>query len=177
MKIDFRFDDDFDDKLLDSISGAIRNVWASAAQEYYAKHIAATAHNLKPPQGIQSLINSNLDKSLLSHDWQGKDGRFVKGSTWLRITFRHQMSLGSDFMDGLLLAKREGIQAAIIAAPSLDFARLVTPRDAGAIVTYHKLEEYFSRARSLFPIPLILGRLSGTEGLSQEVDRLIRGRE
>ncbi len=169
MRVDFRVSGEPDQALLDDISESVSTVWALAAGDFYARHVAAVAREIKPPLGIQPFINDRLDYELPSSGWEGSEGRFTKDNAWLRITFRHAMSLGSDFMDGLLLAYREGIRVAVIAAPSREFARLVTPRDAGAIITYERLEEYFSRAHPLFQIPLVIARLSEGEGLPPQV--------
>jgi len=169
MRIDFRVSGEPEEGLLDDIFESVSNIWAQSAGDFYARHVAAVARGIKPPLGIQPFINNRLDAELPASGWEGSEGRFTKDSTWLRITFRHAMSLGSDFMDGLLLAYREGIRVAVIAAPSIEFAKLVTPKDAGAIVTYERIEEYFSRAHPLFQIPLVIGRLSEGQGCPPQV--------
>lgn len=173
MKIDFRVAGNVDDSLLGDISSSISDVWRLSATDYYARHTAAVALKKKVPLGMQKSINQNLNFELPRAGWDGKEGRFWKDNVWLRITFRHGMSIGSDFMDGLLLAYREGVKVAVIAAPSLAFAKLVTPNDGASLVTFEKLEEYFSRAHPLFQIPLVIGKLSEGGNLERDIQRFL----
>jgi len=161
---------------LDGLNEALFGVWEGAALEYAAKYYAAEAVGKSPPKGVQAQINEQIEEKLTGRGWEGSDGRFVRGNTFLRITFRHQMSLGSDFMDALILANREGMECAVIAAAGLDFARKITPGDFNSIVTFEKLVPYYARAHSLFPIPLSIGELIPTSSLPSDIERLINSR-
>lgn len=161
---------------LDGVDEALLGVWEAACLDYAARYYAAEAVGKSPPKGVQAQINEQIEKKLTSRGWEGSDGRFVRGKTFLRITFRHQMSLGSDFMDALILAKREGMECAVIAAAGMDFARRITPGDFNGIVTFEKLVPYYTRARPLFSIPFSIGELLPASSLASEVERLINSR-
>ena len=151
-------------------------VWAEASEAYCSRYWAFEASGKKLPLGVQPFLNKALDQRFHDAKWFGSDGRYTKSKTWFRVTFRHQMSLGSDFIDGLLLAEKEGIEQIVIAAPSHDFAKLITPRDANSIVTFEKLEAYFASAKQLFRINIAIARLSAASTARIEVDELIRFR-
>ncbi len=176
MEIHFKSAKELPSSFLETINGQLDLVWVRAASAFFARHVALNSQPSKQPKGVQAFINECLEDALPQFGWEGGDGRFVKDGIWLRFTFRNQMSLGSDFMDALLLAHRENVQALIIAAPSMEFARLITPKDVNSIVTYEKLEEYYARANSLFQIPLAIGRLEATGPLSPDIQRVLKSR-
>ena len=66
---------------------------------------------------------------------------------WLRITFRHQMSLGSDVVDALKVCRKGGMTEAAILAASDQFLDVISPNDARALVSYEKLRRENVRSR------------------------------
>jgi hypothetical protein len=176
MKLSLRYQVRPPGHFLAGIQEALAGVWAESANDYAAKYWAAEAAKKAPPKGVQAQINQVIEKKLRIEGWEGTDGRFVRNNTFLRVTFRHQMSLGSDFMDALMLAQREGIECAVIAAAALDFAKKITPRDFNSIVTFEKLVPYYTRVLPLFPIPLAIGELTPASVLAPDVERLINQR-
>ena len=92
--------------------------------------------------------------------WEGGSGYYVKGATWARITFRHQMSMGSDFLDALKVCKKQGAELAIIIAASLETLRVVTPNDAAALVSFEKLRAQVLDLDGALDIPLLIGELT-----------------
>src|SRR5437660_11907974 len=86
-----------------------RDVWREAAIEFYAERRAKEQRRLRTPKGIQPFLNGVIDRRFEENGWSGTSGRFRKKSTWVRVTFRHQMSIGSDFMDALRLHVKEGV--------------------------------------------------------------------
>jgi hypothetical protein len=176
MQIELKMYKPLPEWFIENIQGDLEDIWQVAARNYVSKYEALRAHGKKPPQGAQAFINSQLESTLSDRGWEGTDGRFVKDGVWLRITFRHQMSLGSDFMDALLLAHREQLKGLVIAAPSLDFAKVITPKDANSITTYEKLEEYFARAVELFQVPIAIGRLSPIGNIENKIQEVLISR-
>jgi hypothetical protein len=177
MRIDLKTIKPLSKEFLHSLQSDLSGVWKSAATEFYARFVALSAHGKNPPLGMQPVINSQLNEMMVAKGWQGSSGRFIKDNVWLRITFRHQLSLGSDFMDALLVAHREQMQALVIAAPSIEFAQLITPRDFKAITTFDKLETYFNRAQDLYQVPLAIGRLEPDERLDSAIEQLLQARQ
>lgn len=176
MKIELkgRYRDDSPELL--EAQKVLKGSWSAACENYAAKYWACEALGKKPPMGVQPFLNSVLDNRFKEANWVGGDGRYTKSDTWFRVTFRHQMSLGSDLIDGLLLAKKEGIKQIVIAAAAPDFAKIITPKDANSIVTFEKLDAYFARAKEVFPIDAAIGRLSIFQSPPNDVKDLILGR-
>ena len=91
------------------------------------------------PKGVQPYLNRLLEARFAAAAWEGRDGRFRKEDTWVRVTFRHQMSLGADFLDAMRLAKKEGVGEVAICAATTTFLTLISPNDAKTLVSYEKL--------------------------------------
>ena len=113
--------------------------WREAAIAFYAKRAARLRRGRSAPKGMQSELNNVIDSRFYDAGWIGSDGRFVKGSTWVRVTFRHQMSLGSDFIDAAKVCAKEGCTQAAILAGESDWLRLVSPNDWRALVSFEKV--------------------------------------
>jgi hypothetical protein len=118
-----------------------------------------------------------LDAQFEAAGWDTNDGRYRKGEAWVRITFRHQMSLGSDFIDAIRLAKKDGVSHLVIAAASREFLEVISPNDAGALISFEKLVAQTAELNGAIDIPLFLGRLTPISELPPEVeDALLRQR-
>lgn len=150
--------------------------WREAATEFYAERATRLRHGKQAPKGIQSFLNAVLRRRFEGSDWDTHRGRFLKGDTWVRVTFRHQMSLGSDFLDALKVVKREGMQQVAILAASRGFLSLVTPNDADVLVSYEKLAIQTADLSGCLDIPLFIGKLDPKSTLPDEVARAISGR-
>ena len=134
--------------------------WRDAAVGFYAERAARVRRGRSAPKGMQLELNKVVAQRLEGAGWAGADGRFAKDQTWIRVTFRHQMSLGSDILDAARLCAREGyLQAAILAAES-GFLRVISPNDYGALVSFEKLRIAVAELQGVLDIPLFLGALS-----------------
>src|SRR5438309_8721882 len=104
-------------ELLDAVDLLGEGTWRDAAVHFHRVVKEKKKLGVRVPKGIQPYLNDIIDTKFLKAGWAGRDGNFRKGQTWIRVTFRHQMSLGSDFLEALRLVKKEGVkQAAIFAA-------------------------------------------------------------
>ena len=79
------------------------------------------------------------------------------------------MSLGSDFLDALRVNRKEGVSHLLIAAASSDFLKLISPNDAGALVSFEKLWSQTAELKGVVDIPLFIGRLTPSSALPREV--------
>jgi hypothetical protein len=70
------------------------------------------------------------------------------------------MSLGSDLLDAAKLVAREGYDQVSILAAEASFLRLISPKDAQALVSFEKLQISVAELRGVLPIPLFIGALS-----------------
>ena len=136
------------------------NVWAEASVEFYAERDSKIRFGKRAPKGMQRTLNAIIDRKLTDAGWEGGSGYYVKGATWARITFRHQMSIGSDFLDALKVCKKQGAELAIIIAASLETLRVVTPNDAAALVSFEKLRAQVLDLDGALDIPLLIGELT-----------------
>jgi hypothetical protein len=150
--------------------------WREAATEFYAERATRLRHGKQAPKGIQPFLNAVLRRRFESREWDTHRGRFLKDDTWVRVTFRHQMSLGSDFLDALKVTKREGAEHVAILAASRAFLGLISPNDADVLVSYEKLSLQTADLAGCMDIPLFIGRLEPKSTLPDEVAKAISGR-
>ena len=104
----------------------------------------------------------------------GEAGYYFKDKTWVRVTFRHQMSLGSDILDAIKVCKKEGIQQAVILAANRRTLNIISPNDAAAIVSFEKLEKEIMSLDGALNIPLIIGELSPMSSASEDINNELR---
>ena len=149
--------------------------WREAANHFALNHELKANLGKSAPLGIQPFLNAVIEERFLDSGWSGEDGRFKKKRTWFRITFRHQMSLGSDFLDAIRLPKSENIEQCVILAASDDFLRVITPRDWRSLCSFSKIAGQMAQLEGHITPPLIIGELSPVSQLSQSASSLIYG--
>jgi hypothetical protein len=147
--------------------------WRESAVEFYAVRTTRLRQGRQAPKGIQPFLNDVLDRRFEDSGWEGVGGRYRIRDSWLRITFRHSMSLGADFLDALRLARKEGVRQAAIAAASEDFLRLISPNDAKALVSFERVWAQASELDGVFDCELFIGRLTPASALPPEVSAAI----
>lgn len=146
------------------------NVWKDASISFYALRDVKTKSGKSAPKGMQRFLNEVLVKRFLEKGWEGDAGYFVKGKTWIRITFRHQMSLGSDIIDAIKVCKKEGIELAMIFAANRQTLNIVSPNDAAALVSFEKLQKEIIDLDGAIDIPMIIGQLTPLTTASQDIN-------
>ncbi|MBW2560065.1 MAG: hypothetical protein JRE40_04320 [Deltaproteobacteria bacterium] len=146
--------------MIEAISILADDVWREAAVEFYARRAAAIRNGRRAPKGMQSELNRVIKQRFEDSGWLNASGRFAKERTWVRVTFRHQMSLGSDFLDAARLCAREDFEQAAIFAAGSEFLRLISPNDAAALVSFEKLRAAMIDLEGVLDIPLVIGELS-----------------
>jgi hypothetical protein len=114
-------------------------------------------------------LNRTIGERFEAAGWDSLDGRYLKNSTWVRVTFRHQMSLGSDILDAVRLHVKESLSQVAILAGESGFLRLVTPNDAAALISFEKLRVAVAELNGVVTIPLIIGALSPKSDLPPEI--------
>lgn len=144
-------------------------VWREAAIDFYALRSAKLRQGRIAPKGMQGELNRIVDDRFSRNGWIGSNGRFVKNGTWLRTTFRHQMSLGSDILDAAKVCSREKCTQAVILAGETDWLQIVSPNDFGALVTFEKLRMAVIELKGVIDTPLFIGSLRGKSDLPKEI--------
>ena len=146
------------------------DVWKEASILFSAERENKIQAGKSAPKGMQRYLNDVLVKKFTSNGWEGDAGYFTKNRTWIRITFRHQMSLGSDILDALKVCKIEGMELAIILAANRKTLNLISPNDAAAIVSFEKLENEILSLNGALDIPLLIGELTPFSSASREIN-------
>lgn len=149
------------------------NVWREASIKFYAVREAKLNNSKSAPKGMQRYINEILDRKFAEAGWDGDGGCYFKNKTWIRITFRHQMSVGTDFLNAMKVCKNEGFELVAIIAANKETLKIISPNDAGAIVSFDKLMAEMMSLDGVIDIPLVIGELTpltkAPEGISKEI--------
>ena len=136
-----------------------KGVWSEAAVSFYAERSAKVRSGKRAPKGMQKMLNRVIGHHLTQAGWEGDGGYYFKNRTWVRVTFRHQMSLGSDLIDALKVCKKEGMELAIILAANAETLRTISPNDCNALVSFEKLQNEVMSLDGALDIPLVIGSL------------------
>ena len=153
----------------------LNGVWREACNHFAASTNLRTANKKSGPMGIQQFINQTIDERFLESGWEGQNARFRKSSTWVSISFRHQMSLGSDLYNALWLWKRGDVKQVLLLAATLDFLRVITPKDAGSLTSFEKYAAALSHMTGAFDPPIVIGALEPNSKLDRKVAELVFG--
>lgn len=151
-----------------------KDIWRDASIRFYAARDAKVRAGRSAPKGMQRYLNEVLTERFQDNGWDGDSGYFFKENTWVRITFRHQMSLGSDFLDALKVCKKEGMELAIILAANRQTLKLVSPNDASAMISFEKLQNEMMSLDGAMDIPLIIGELTPLTSASNDINDELR---
>lgn len=149
-------------------------VWKEASVLFAAERDAKMSLGRSAPKGMQRYLNDVIVKRFTSNVWIGEAGYFFKGKTWVRVTFRHQMSLGSDILDAIKVCKKEGMEQAVILAANKKTLDLISPNDANAIVSFEKLEREIINLNGALDIPLLYGELTPISSASNDINVELR---
>lgn len=153
------------------------DVWRDASIRFYAFRDSRIKSGKSAPKGMQRFLNEIFMQRFLEKGWEGDAGYFFKGNTWVRITFRHQMSLGSDIVDAIKVCKKEGFELAIILAANRLTLNIISPNDAAALVSFEKLQKEVFDLNGAIDIPLVIGELTPLTKASRDIeDELYRAR-
>jgi len=161
---------------LEDIPGILQGSWLEAAEEFFAARLVKESMGRKAPKGLQPYLNRVLEKRFEAAGWSCEGGRYWAGSRWVRITFRHQMSIGSDIVDSLSFACRSSADAVAILAADERFLRTISPNDAGVLTSFEKLRLQVRELAGCLDIPLVIGRLEPASPLPDPVARVVMGK-
>ena len=150
------------------------DVWKEASVMFAAEREAKMKSGQSAPKGMQRYLNDVITKRFTSNGWIGEAGYFFKEKTWVRVTFRHQMSLGADILDAIRVCKKEGMQQAVILAANRKTLDLITPNDAAAIVSFEKLEREIMSLNGALDIPLLFGELTPMSSASNDINEELK---
>lgn len=161
MKVDFASIDDgkLQSQHLQEVKRLMEGAWGSASDLFAARNHVRKEQNRTPKVGKQSDLNDVLEERFEENGWQGSDGRYFKGSAWIRFSFRHSMSLGSDFLEAFRVYKLEGFELICLMYADENLLENIWPSGGQALCSYDKASAYSIQLHSVLEMPLVLGRL------------------
>lgn len=151
-------------------------VWADAADDYAAEFMGKRAVGKSTPRGMQRHVNAAVHKRFYELGWEGVDGRYHKGDEWLRVTFRHKMSLGSDLLDAARMFHVEGFKKITLIAATPSFLTTISPADCKVLCS---VDDYRAQAKLnefILSIPIGIGTLEPVSVLAPDVTEILRGK-
>jgi hypothetical protein len=162
MKVDFRepsFEVTPSDEIL-SIPLSLTGVWETALAQFEASNFVKTSRGSKPSLGVQGQLNDAIDSAFQAQGWSGGEGRYAKGDTWVRVSFRHSMSLGSDFLDAQRQILLEGFEQVALIYAHQQLLKKISPNDGGSLCSFERAALLLHDVESISPsLPIWLGRL------------------
>ncbi len=165
---------DFTEEAAEAIKIVGDGVWREASIKFSAERENKIRAGKSAPKGMQRYLNEVLVEKFNDNGWEGEAGYFFKEKTWVRLTFRHQMSLGSDILDALKVCKIEKMELAIIMAANRNTLDIISPNDAAAIISYEKLENEIMSLNGAIDIPLIIGELTPLTSASEDINQELK---
>lgn len=152
----------------------VDGVWSEAARRFHEKRQSQIAAGRPAPKGAQAFINHVIGERLVSAGWAWDRGRASRNQVWVRFSFRHQMSLGSDLWEALQChITGRFSQVAVIMADE-GFLEVITPNDAKALCSFSKLQRSVRESHPPCEFPLFLGRLLPASEPPSEVEAALR---
>ena len=157
-------------ELAEAIEIISNDVWKEASIRFSAEREEKMRAGKSAPKGMQRYLNEVLAERFIAKGWEGDSGYFYKNKTWVRITFRHQMSLGADILDALKVCKIEGMELAVILAANKNTLTVISPNDANALVSFEKLQSEVLSLNGAIDIPLLIGELTPLTSASTAIN-------
>lgn len=144
---------------LSVVNAVLEGSWAEAASDYAAEWRARRSQGRRGPVGAQKHLNAVIDRRFREAGWNAHSSTYMCEGLWFRVTFRHQMSLGSNFLDALKAVVRHGFDVAVIAAATRDFLESISPADAPALTSFEKLRADYSDLEGVISVPIVIAAL------------------
>lgn len=159
------------------IDQVLEGSWAEAATDYAADWRAKRGSGKRGPVGVQRYLNTILDRRFVEHGWTAYSSTYTRDRTWWRITFRHQMSVGSNFLEAMKAVARHDFRVAIVAAATREFLELISPADAPALSSFEKLQAELNDLDGVTSLPIVVAALHPVQAPSPAImDTLLDSR-
>lgn len=145
--------------ILSEVKKIVAGAWLSASDSFEASNDARKEHKKPPKVGKQAYLNKELESRFCDGGWQGLNGRFFKENTWIRFSFRHSMSLGSDFLEAFRVYKLEQFQTVCLMYADEELLREIWPSGGQALCSFEKANAYWAQLHTVIDMPLAIARL------------------
>lgn len=116
----------------------LQGIWSETAEAYFLKLIGNRSHQKKTSKGMQSFLNACIEERLVSRGWVDNYGWFRHGNFVLRISFRHKMSMGSDFFDAVRLLNSEGVENVLLVYLAKDDYEVVNSDEQSTLCSFEQ---------------------------------------
>ena len=144
---------------LHGVQKILNGIWTDAAVDYAADWTAKQSFGKRGPVGVQKYLNKKLDSAFEGAGWECYSSTFTTHDLWFRVTFRHQMSAGSNIVDAMKALGRGRYRTAVIAAATRDFLEQISPADAPALTSFEKLRAELIDLDGILRAPIYLAAL------------------
>jgi len=158
---------------LSKVNEVLAGSWTEAATDYAAEWTARRSVGKKGPVGAQRHLNAVVERRFQAAGWGSYASTYTMGEFWFRVTFRHQMSAGSNFLEALKAVIRHGFDVAIIAAATREFLEDISPADAPALTSFEKLRTELDDLRGIVNVPIVVASLQPVGELSDVTRNVI----
>jgi hypothetical protein len=142
-----------------NLNSVLNGSWEEAIYSFKAANEVRLKQGRNLKVGKQADLNNVLEERLIAAGWNGSEGRFFQSANWLRYSFRHSMSLGSDFLDAFRMHKIEKFEKIALIYASEKLLKEIWPGGGGALCSFEKAESYWSQFENILKMPLWLGKL------------------
>ena len=143
-------------KAIDILDG---NLWEDTVETYLTDCATKEAADKRRLKGMQTTMNQLLKERFTAYGWDAHAGHFRKGDTWVRVTFRHQMSLGSDILEAMKVCALKGVELAMIVVGDRDMLNRLAPGQGNSMVSFEGVKHEVETLNGVIDIPLIVGGL------------------
>jgi hypothetical protein len=122
----------------------------------------------KAPQGKQSTINSLFREHFRKHGWEAEKNvfddpgqdlliDFWKRDVGIDVAFNHRSFIGGDLLRLQAAAEvKNVIKVGIYICPTKRFAKVVSPKDGGSLVSFERSEWYLKNFYAVLTAPIWL---------------------
>jgi hypothetical protein len=142
------------------VADCLKGAWESASAAFEAANLSRLARGKKPSSGMQAYLTDAIDFGFKSHGWSGSDGRYSKNDTWVRVSFRHAMSLGSDFLDAQRQIQLEDYAQVALVYAHQALLKRISPKDGGSLCSFERAALLVHDVETFSPeLPIWIGRL------------------
>lgn len=139
MKVNFRTSSNqLPSENLTQIATILDGTWNLAKAQFAAQNEVRRNHGRSQSLGMQATLNKAIDGKFQEFQWDGENGRYQKDSTWVRLSFRHSMSQGTDFFDALRQMKIEDCNEVVLLYAHQKLLKTISPGDGGSLCSFER---------------------------------------
>lgn len=148
--------------------------WADVSTHFFTEQVAKKSMGKRLDVGMQRTLNKLLVDRFRQYGWNAHVGRFTKADTWVRLNLGNSNTLGADFLEALKESKRNHVQTAILLGIDRLILEIISPSDAGSMVSLGKIKRELFDLDGILDIPLFYSELIPASHARHEIEAAIR---